>query len=82
MSSKKQFNPALRKETKKMTKNQSVEQAVRQQVKDEIGDVEDMPFKQKNMLSQKFGVSPAFVTLDEIAYWEMREKAGDSYVRV
>ena len=63
-----------------MTKNQSVEQAVRQQVKDEIGDVEDMPFKQKNMLSQKFGVSPAFVTLDEIAYWEMRETAGDNYV--
>jgi hypothetical protein len=58
----------------------SVEQSLRQQVKDEIGDVEDMPFKQKNMLNQKFGITPAYVTLDEIAYWEMREEE-EYYVR-
>jgi hypothetical protein len=61
--------------------NASVEQAARNAVKEEIGDIEDMSFKQKNQLAQKFGVIPAYVTLDEIAYWEMREQAGDSYVR-
>lgn len=48
----------------------SVEQNVRQQVRDEIGDDEGLTFKQKNMLNQKFGIQPAFVTLDEIAFWE------------
>lgn len=64
-----------------MTKG-SVEQATRNAVKEEIGDVEDMPFKQKNQLAQKFGVIPAYVTLDEIEYWNMREEAGDGYVRI
>jgi hypothetical protein len=59
----------------------SAEQAARNAVKEEIGDVEDLTFKQKNQLAQKFGVIPAYVTLDEIAYWEMRELVGDSYAR-
>lgn len=52
--------------------NQSVEQAVRQQVKDEIGDVENMPFKQKNMILQKYGAVPTVVTQEEIDFWETR----------
>jgi hypothetical protein len=59
----------------------TAEQAARNAVKEEIGDVEDLTFKQKNQLAQKFGVIPPYVTLDEIAYWEMREQEGDSYVR-
>jgi hypothetical protein len=62
--------------------NVSVEQAVKIQVKEEIGDDENITFKQKNMLGQKFGVTPAIVTAEEIAYWEMRETTGDGYVRV
>jgi hypothetical protein len=54
-----------------MTKG-SVEQATRNAVKEEIGDTEEMPFKQKNQLAQKFGVIPAYVTLDEINFWENR----------
>ena len=53
--------------------NQSAEQAARNAVKEEIGDVEDLTFKQKNQLAQKFGVIPAYVTLDEIAFWEGRD---------
>ena len=48
----------------------TAEQAARNAVKEEIGDVEDLTFKEKNQLAQKFGVIPAYVTLDEIAYWE------------
>ena len=59
----------------------TAEQATRNAVKEEIGEDEGLTFKQKNQLAQKFGVIPAYVTLDEIAYWEMRESAGDSYVR-
>ena len=51
----------------------TAEQAARNAVKEEIGDVEDLTFKEKNQLAQKFGVIPAYVTLDEIEYWEMRE---------
>ena len=58
--------------------NQSAEQAARNAVKEEIGDVEDLTFKQKNQLAQKFGVIPAYVTLDEIEYWE-RQEAGTEY---
>ena len=53
-----------------MTKS-TAEQAARNAVKEEIGDVEEMPFKQKNQLAQKFGVIPAYVTLDEIEFWQM-----------
>jgi hypothetical protein len=52
----------------------TVDQAARNAVKEEIGDVEDLTFKQKNQLAQKFGVIPAYVTLDEIAYWETQEE--------
>lgn len=48
----------------------TAEQAARNAVKEEIGDVEDLTFKEKNQLAQKFGVIPAYVTLDEIAFWE------------
>lgn len=61
--------------------NVSVEQALRSQVKFDIGDDEDMTFKQKSQLNQKYGVVPANITAEEIAYWEMREREGDSYVR-
>ena len=56
----------------------TAEQAARNAVKEEIGDVEDLTFKQKNQLAQKFGVIPAYVTLDEIEYWE-RQEAGTEY---
>ena len=61
--------------------NQTAEQAARNAVKEEIGDVEDLMFKQKNQLAQKFGVIPAYVTLDEIAYWELSEYEGNLHVR-
>jgi hypothetical protein len=78
MNSKMQLNPAL--ERVQMA-NVSVEQALRSQVKFDIGDDEDMTFKQKSQLNQKYGVVPANITAEEIAYWEMREREGDSYVR-
>jgi hypothetical protein len=78
MNSKMQSNPAL--ERSQMA-NVSVEQALKSQVKFDIGDDEDMTFKQKNMLLQKYGVTPAIVTAEELAYWEMREREGDGYVR-
>jgi hypothetical protein len=53
--------------------NQNVEQAARNAVKEEIGDAENLTFKQKAILNQKFGVIPAFVTLDEQAFWESKE---------
>ena len=61
--------------------NVSVEQALRSQVKFDIGDDENITFKHKNMLLQKYGTIPAHVTAEEIAYWEMREREGDGYVR-
>jgi hypothetical protein len=61
--------------------SQTAEQAARNAVKEEIGDVEDLMFKQKNQLAQKFGVIPAYVTLDEIAYWELSEYEGNLHVR-
>ena len=61
--------------------NVSIEQALKNQVKFDIGDDENMTFKQKNQLNQKYGVTPAVVSAEEIAYWEMREQQGDSYVR-
>lgn len=61
--------------------NVSVEQAAKNQVKFEIGDDENLTFRQKNMLSQKFGVTPAIVSAEEITYWEMREQEGDNYAR-
>ena len=61
--------------------SQTAEQAARNAVKEEIGDVEDLTFKQKNQLAQKFGVIPAYVTLDEIAYWELSEYEGNIHVR-
>ena len=39
---------------------------------DEIGDVENMPFKQKNMILQKYGAVPTVVTQEEIDFWETR----------
>ena len=60
--------------------NQTAEQAARNAVKEEIGDVEDLTFKQKNQLAQKFGVIPAYVTLDEIAWWEASVNGEDEYV--
>ena len=57
--------------------SQSVEQAVRSAIKLEIGDDENITFKQKNMLSQKYGMTPAILIDNELDYWEMREKAGD-----
>jgi hypothetical protein len=59
----------------------TVEQAVRSAIKAEIGEDENITFKQKNILGQKFGITPATVTAEEIEYWEMREREGDSYVR-
>lgn len=53
-----------------MTKNSTVDQALRQQVKEEIGEDENITFKQKNMLNQKFGIQPAFITPEELAGWE------------
>jgi hypothetical protein len=61
--------------------NQSVEQAVRSAIKLEIGDDESITFKQKNILGQKFGLTAPVISAEEIAYWEMREKVGDNYVR-
>ena len=55
-----------------MTKG-SPEQAARNAVREEIGDVEDLTFKQKNQIAQKFGVIPAYVTLDEIAFWQTKD---------
>ena len=57
--------------------NVSVEQALRSQVKFDIGDDEDMTFKQKNMLLQKYGVAPAVLIEGELEYWEMRDDRGD-----
>jgi hypothetical protein len=48
--------------------NVSVEQALRSQVKFDIGDDENMTFKQKNMLLQKYGITPAVLTSEELAY--------------
>ena len=48
----------------------TAEQAARNAVREEVGDDENLTFKEKNQLAQKFGVIPAYVTLDEIAYWE------------
>jgi hypothetical protein len=59
--------------------NISVEQALKSQVKEEIGDDENITFKQKHQLGQKYGIIPANVTAEEIAYWEMREQEGDGY---
>lgn len=59
--------------------NQTPEQAARNAVREEIGDAEDLTFKEKNQLAQKFGVIPAYVTLDEIEMWESVEK-GVGYV--
>jgi hypothetical protein len=73
-----QLNPAL--ERVQMA-NVSVEQALRSQVKFDIGDDEDMTFKQKSQLNQKYGIAPAVVSAEEITYWEMREHEGDGYVR-
>ena len=53
-----------------MNRNASVEQAVRQQVKDEIAD-DELTFKQKNMLLQKYGLQPAFVSPEELEFWQM-----------
>jgi spore coat protein CotH len=55
----------------------TIEQAVKNAVKEEIGDVEDMPFKKKNQLNQKFGAANAVLIEYELDYWEMREKAGN-----
>jgi len=55
-------------------KNQTPEQAARNAVKEEVGDAEDLTFKQKAMLNQKFGVMPPFITLDEQAFWEFKER--------
>jgi hypothetical protein len=57
--------------------NVSVEQALKSQVKFDIGDDEDITFKQKNMLLQKYGVTPAVLIEGELDYWEMRTGAGD-----
>jgi hypothetical protein len=59
--------------------NQNIEQAARNAVKEEIGEAENLTFKQKNQLAQKFGVIPAYVTLDEIAYWEGNIGRPESY---
>jgi hypothetical protein len=61
--------------------NVSVEQALRSQVKFDIGDDEDMTFKQKAQLSLKYGLTNPVIPTEEIEYWEMREREGDSYVR-
>ena len=50
--------------------NQTAEQAARNAVREEVGDDENLTFKEKNQLAQKFGVIPAYVTLDEIEFWE------------
>jgi len=47
--------------------NVSVEQALRSQVKLEIGDDDNVTFKQKNMLGQKYG-APAII-VDEDKFW-------------
>lgn len=52
-----------------MNRNASVEQAVRQQVKDEIAN-DELTFKQKNMLNQKFGLTTPFISEAELAFWE------------
>lgn len=59
----------------------TIEKELQNQVKAEIGDDETLTFKQKAILAQKYGVTPAFYTAKELMYWEMREKEGDSYVR-
>ena len=54
-----------------MQSNQSVEQALRQQMRDEIGDDENLNFKAKNMLLQKFGLQPAVITEEELEFWNL-----------
>ncbi len=51
----------------------TLELYLQKQVKDEIGDDETLTFKQKTVLAQKFGVTPAFYSEEELAYWERRE---------
>jgi hypothetical protein len=45
----------------------TLEQAVRNAVKEEIGD-DEITFKQKNMIRQKFGEIPAIVTQED-QFW-------------
>ncbi len=54
----------------------TIEKELQNQVKTEIGDDENLTFKEKAILAQKFGVTPAFYTARELMYWEMREQEG------
>ena len=58
----------------------TLELELKNQVKAEIGD-DELTFKQKAILNQKFGVTLAFYTPKELLYWEMREKEGNRYVK-
>jgi hypothetical protein len=73
-----QLNPAL--ERSQMA-NVSVEQALKSQVKFDIGDDENITFKQKNQLNLKYGLTVPVIPVEELEYWEMREREGDGYVR-
>ena len=54
----------------------TAEQAARNAVREEVGDDENLTFKEKNQLAQKFGVIPAYVTLDEIEFWNLDGNEG------
>jgi hypothetical protein len=56
--------------------NVSVEQALRSQVKSDIGDDENITFKQKNMLLQKYGVTPAVIVEDDKIWLELEAYHG------
>ena len=53
--------------------SQSVEQAVRSAIKLEIGDDENITFKQKNILGQKFGLTPVVLVEDDKIWLDLEE---------
>lgn len=53
------------------------EAELQKQLNEEIGEDETMRFKEKDMLKQKYGIRPAFVTTEEILFWENRERRGN-----
>ena len=52
----------------------TVEQAVKQQIKLEIGDDETITFKQKNQLSQKYGLTAAVITEEDKIWFDLEER--------
>lgn len=52
---------------------QSIDQAIRNQVKEELGDEENVSFKRKNMLLQKYGATPTVLTDEDKFCLELEE---------